>query len=109
MGRAVEWAARKLISVDYILFTTIDVDTELNYNEVSDARYVSKAELQEMFADKSAFYRSSACRALTYRQLLHPLVPPHRAGPALPLVGRYVCQGASGGLECGEGRGQGPS
>jgi isopentenyldiphosphate isomerase len=39
--------------VDYILFTTIDVDTELNLNEVSDAKYVSRQELEEMFADQS--------------------------------------------------------
>lgn len=47
-----------LTAVDYILFTTIDVDTELNYNEVSDARYVSKAELQDMFADQSGWWRA---------------------------------------------------
>ena len=42
--------------VDYILFTSIDVDTELNYNEVSDAKYGSKEELEEMFADKSELH-----------------------------------------------------
>jgi isopentenyl-diphosphate delta-isomerase len=39
--------------VDYILFCTLDVTHELNPNECSDARYVSKAELQAMFADDS--------------------------------------------------------
>jgi isopentenyldiphosphate isomerase len=39
--------------VDYILFATLDVDLELNPNEVSDARYVSKDELEAMFSDSS--------------------------------------------------------
>lgn len=39
--------------VDYILFTTVDVTTEMNVNEVSDAKYVSKAELQTMFKEES--------------------------------------------------------
>lgn len=39
--------------VDYILFCTLDVDLDLNLNEVSDARYVSKDELEAMFADSS--------------------------------------------------------
>ncbi|KAK4689055.1 isopentenyl-diphosphate Delta-isomerase, partial [Tremellales sp. Uapishka_1] len=37
--------------IDYILFCSLDVTTDLNPNEVSDARYVSKQELQDMFAD----------------------------------------------------------
>ncbi|KAL7421840.1 isopentenyl-diphosphate delta-isomerase idi1 [Cryptotrichosporon argae] len=37
--------------IDYILFATLDVTTELNPNEVSDARYVSMAELDQMFSD----------------------------------------------------------
>ncbi|WVQ80655.1 isopentenyl-diphosphate delta-isomerase [Cryptococcus sp. DSM 104549] len=37
--------------IDYILFCTLHVDLDINPNEVSDARYVSKAELQAMFAD----------------------------------------------------------
>ncbi|ODN94285.1 isopentenyl-diphosphate Delta-isomerase [Cryptococcus wingfieldii CBS 7118] len=39
--------------IDYILFSTINVDHEANPNEVSDARYVSKSELEDMFADPS--------------------------------------------------------
>ena len=39
------------MTVDYILFCAADVDLEINPNEVSDARYVSKQELEEMFAD----------------------------------------------------------
>lgn len=42
-----------LTIVDYILFATLDVDLELNPNEVSDARYVSKDELEAMFSDSS--------------------------------------------------------
>lgn len=37
--------------IDYILFCAADVDLEINPNEVSDARYVSKQELEAMFAD----------------------------------------------------------
>lgn len=43
---------RQLTLVDYILFTALDVKTELNLNEVSDAKYVSKEELEEMFRDQ---------------------------------------------------------
>ena len=43
------------LSVDYILFCTLDVDLDINNNEVSDARYVSKIELEAMFADDSEF------------------------------------------------------
>jgi isopentenyl-diphosphate delta-isomerase len=35
--------------VDYILFCTLDVTLEPNMNEVSDAKYVSKDELEHMF------------------------------------------------------------
>ena len=35
--------------VDYILFCTLDVTLEPNMNEVSDAKYVSKDELEQMF------------------------------------------------------------
>ncbi|KAF8305247.1 Isopentenyldiphosphate isomerase [Clavulina sp. PMI_390] len=42
--------------VDYILFFTGDVDVTPNVNEICDYKYVSKAELQEMFADpKNSF------------------------------------------------------
>ncbi|WVN88312.1 isopentenyl-diphosphate delta-isomerase [Cryptococcus depauperatus CBS 7841] len=42
--------------IDYILFATVNVDHECNPNEVSDARYVSKAELETMFDDhKNSF------------------------------------------------------
>jgi isopentenyl-diphosphate delta-isomerase len=40
------------MTVDYILFATKDVTTDLNPNEVSDARYVSATELKEMFTDQ---------------------------------------------------------
>ena len=39
------------LTVDYILFCAADVDLAINPNEVSDAKYVSKQELEEMFAD----------------------------------------------------------
>jgi isopentenyl-diphosphate delta-isomerase len=37
--------------VDYILFCTLDVTLEPNMNEVSDAKYVSKEELEAMFTE----------------------------------------------------------
>jgi len=37
--------------IDYILFCSLDVDLEINPNEVADARYVSRQELEAMFAD----------------------------------------------------------
>lgn len=39
--------------VDYILFFTGDVDVTPNVNEISDYKYVSKVELQEMFSNPS--------------------------------------------------------
>ncbi len=44
-----------LSPVDYILFCSLDVDLEINPNEVSDAKYVSKPELEAMFADSCAY------------------------------------------------------
>ncbi|EIW70723.1 hypothetical protein TREMEDRAFT_68186 [Tremella mesenterica DSM 1558] len=42
--------------IDYILFSALDVTLDLNYNEVSDATYVSREELEAMFADpKNSF------------------------------------------------------
>ena len=38
-------------SVDYILFIKSDVDLNINANEVQATRYVSEAELKEMFSD----------------------------------------------------------
>ena len=46
------YARPALTSVDYILFCSLDVDLELNMNEVSDAKYISKAELEAMFQDE---------------------------------------------------------
>ena len=45
--------------VDYIMFTALDVTLNINPNEVSDAKYVSKGELEAMFADESEFCASS--------------------------------------------------
>lgn len=39
--------------IDYILFTTADVAHEANPNEVSDTCWVSKEELEKMFADNT--------------------------------------------------------
>lgn len=39
--------------VDYILFCSLDVTLEPNMNEVSDAKYVSKDELENMFQTES--------------------------------------------------------
>lgn len=41
-----------LFPVDYILFCTLDVDVDINSNEVSDARYVSKMELEDLFKEQ---------------------------------------------------------
>lgn len=38
-------------AVDYILIIKADVDLDINVNEVQASRYVSKPELQAMFAD----------------------------------------------------------
>lgn len=46
--------------VDYILFSTLNVDLDLNPNEVSDAKYVSKSELEAMFTDPCECLHSSA-------------------------------------------------
>lgn len=42
-------------TVDYILFFTGDVTVTPNLNEISDHKYVSKAELQEMFANPGMY------------------------------------------------------
>ncbi|KAJ8083982.1 isopentenyl-diphosphate delta-isomerase idi1 [Marasmius tenuissimus] len=39
--------------VDYILFLTRDVDVTPNANEISDYKYVDKAELQAMFSEQT--------------------------------------------------------
>jgi isopentenyldiphosphate isomerase len=41
-------------AVDYILFFTGDVDVTPNANEISDWKYVDKAELQAMFDESGA-------------------------------------------------------
>jgi isopentenyl-diphosphate delta-isomerase len=41
------------VIVDYILFCSLDVTLEPNMNEVSDAKYVSKDELENMFQTES--------------------------------------------------------
>jgi isopentenyldiphosphate isomerase len=38
------------------MFTALDVTLDINPNEVSDAKYVSKEELEAMFADESEFH-----------------------------------------------------
>ena len=50
MDRLMVW-----LSVDYILFFTGDVTVTPNENEIRDHKYVSKQELQDMFADPGAF------------------------------------------------------
>ena len=44
--------------VDYILFFTGDVDVTPNLNEISEYKYVSKSELQQMFEDPCMFIPS---------------------------------------------------
>jgi len=44
------WGEHEL---DYILFLTADVDVTPNINEIRDHKYVSKEELQNMFADEN--------------------------------------------------------
>ena len=50
-SRIVEISADRI--VDYILFCALDVTLEPNMNEVSDAKYVSKDELENMFQTES--------------------------------------------------------
>lgn len=38
------------------MFTALDVTLDINPNEVSDAKYVSKEELEAMFADESEYF-----------------------------------------------------
>ena len=53
-----------MFAVDYILFCTLDVDLEINANEVSDAKYVSKQELEGMFSDQGELSKAFAdCRS----------------------------------------------
>ncbi|OCF60569.1 isopentenyl-diphosphate Delta-isomerase [Kwoniella mangroviensis CBS 10435] len=56
--------------IDYILFSTIDVDLKLNPNEVSDAKYVSKDELEAMFSDSDNSF--TPWFKLIARDLLYP-------------------------------------
>ena len=51
--------AQLTCTVDYILFCALDVTLDINPNEVSDAKYVSKDELEAMFADESECHRVS--------------------------------------------------
>ena len=50
-SRVVEISSDRI--VDYILFCALDVTLEPNMNEVSDAKYVSKDELENMFQTES--------------------------------------------------------
>jgi isopentenyldiphosphate isomerase len=61
----VNFAADRIL-VDYILFCTLDVDLDINPNEVSDARYVSKAELEGMFADDCEWRRFPNLRSFLF-------------------------------------------
>ena len=45
-------------TVDYILFFTGNVDVTPNLNEISDYKYVSRTELQQMFEDPGMFIPS---------------------------------------------------
>lgn len=45
-----------LCTVDYVVFATANVTLEENPNEVSDTRYVSKEELEELFQDSCMFF-----------------------------------------------------
>ncbi|KAL1413613.1 isopentenyl-diphosphate delta-isomerase idi1 [Vanrija albida] len=56
--------------IDYILFTALDVTTDINPNEIGDARYVSRAELEAMFADSQ--YSFTPWFRLIARDLLFP-------------------------------------
>ncbi|WVW83862.1 isopentenyl-diphosphate delta-isomerase [Kwoniella bestiolae CBS 10118] len=56
--------------IDYILFSTINVDLDLNPNEVSDAKYVSKDELEAMFSDSDNSF--TPWFKLIARDLLYP-------------------------------------
>ncbi|WVQ99339.1 isopentenyl-diphosphate Delta-isomerase [Kwoniella sp. CBS 9459] len=56
--------------IDYILFCTLDVDLDLNPNEVSDARYVSRDELEKMFEESTNSF--TPWFKLIARDLLYP-------------------------------------
>lgn len=44
------------MTVDYILFLTLDPSLAPSPNEVSDTKWVSKAELEEFFSDSCKFF-----------------------------------------------------
>ncbi|BGP25640.1 isopentenyl-diphosphate delta-isomerase [Rhodotorula toruloides] len=47
------WAEHE---IDYIFFLTLDPKTDINPNEVSDVKWVSKADLEEFFKDPSSTF-----------------------------------------------------
>ncbi|KAL7339061.1 isopentenyl-diphosphate delta-isomerase [Rhodotorula toruloides] len=47
------WAEHE---IDYIFFLTLDPKTNINPNEVSDVKWVSKADLEEFFKDPSSTF-----------------------------------------------------
>lgn len=44
------------LTVDYVVFATANVTLDANENEVSDTKYVSKEELEELFQDSCSCY-----------------------------------------------------
>jgi isopentenyl-diphosphate delta-isomerase len=46
-----------ILTVDYVLFSTPDVTLNINPNEVSDTKWVSKSELEELFKDSCTSLR----------------------------------------------------
>lgn len=79
-------------TVDYILFTTADVTLNPEPNEVSDTCWVSKAELEAMFADQGELFVAPVAyrRLLTRpvnRQQLHAMVQAHRRVLPVQMVG----------------------
>lgn len=90
-----------MLAVDYVLFATADVDLDVNANEVSDTRYVSKAELEALFQDpgQSSPLTRLARRAETVLSAhVHTLVQAHRPIVLVQMVGRAVVAIQSHGL-----------
>lgn len=94
--------------VDYILFLAVDLTLDPNPNEVSEAIYVSKEELEAMFADPGelADLSEKISIADSNSQLFHTLVQTHSSRPVISMVGRNVKEVERGGMEPGKGSGK---
>jgi hypothetical protein len=79
------------VIVDYILFCSLDVTLEPNMNEVSDAKYVSKDELENIFQTES-------CKPPPHsleQSLISQRTASHHGSSSLPVIS-YT----HGGMRC---------